>query len=247
MALARSTSTAATSRHASLQYLARRGRRCSRRPARRPSTWPGPSTGMHGMAHRAARRGGRPNVRRCRLADRRAGSSPRPVGWPTRTSRSTERIGAHGAELIPDGANVLTHCNTGALATVEYGTALGVIRAAVEAGKRLHVFVDETRPFLQGARLTAWELQQDGIPLTLITDNMAGHFMIARRRRPGGRRRRPDRRQRRRREQDRHLHAGRALQGERHSVLRRGADLDHRPVARRAAPRSRSRSARRTR
>ncbi|HLI28079.1 MAG TPA: S-methyl-5-thioribose-1-phosphate isomerase, partial [Chloroflexota bacterium] len=75
------------------------------------------------------------------------------------------------------GARVLTHCNAGALATGGYGTALGVIRAAVEAGKRVHVWVDETRPFLQGARLTAWELQADGIPLTLITDNMAGYFM----------------------------------------------------------------------
>jgi methylthioribose-1-phosphate isomerase len=86
-------------------------------------------------------------------------------------------IGAHGQALLPDGANVLTHCNAGALATVDYGTALGVIRAAHEAGKRLHVWVDETRPYLQGARLTAWELQQAGIPATLITDSMAGHFM----------------------------------------------------------------------
>jgi methylthioribose-1-phosphate isomerase len=87
------------------------------------------------------------------------------------------RIGAHGAPLVPDEARVLTHCNAGALATVGYGTALGVVRGAVEAGKRLHVLVDETRPFLQGSRLTAWELQADGIPLTLITDSMAGHFM----------------------------------------------------------------------
>ncbi len=86
-------------------------------------------------------------------------------------------IGRHGADLIPDGARILTHCNAGALATAEYGTALGVIRAAQEQGKQLHVFVDETRPLLQGARLTAWELQQEGIPITLITDNMAGHFM----------------------------------------------------------------------
>jgi len=86
-------------------------------------------------------------------------------------------IGRHGASLIPDGANILTHCNTGALATVDWGTALGVIRTAHEQGKRLHVWVDETRPYLQGARLTAWELQQLGIPCTLITDNMAGHFM----------------------------------------------------------------------
>lgn len=86
-------------------------------------------------------------------------------------------IGRHGAPLVPDGMSVLTHCNAGALATAGYGTALGVIRAAVEAGKRVHVFADETRPFLQGARLTAWELMEDGIPVTLITDNMAGHFL----------------------------------------------------------------------
>jgi methylthioribose-1-phosphate isomerase len=90
---------------------------------------------------------------------------------------TNRRMGAYGATLIPDGARILTHCNTGALATVDYGTALGVMRTAHEQGKRLHVWVDETRPYLQGARLTAWELQQLGIPCTLITDNMAGHFM----------------------------------------------------------------------
>ncbi len=88
-----------------------------------------------------------------------------------------KRMGALGAELIPDGATVLTHCNAGALATGGYGTALGVIRAAFESGKRLRVLADETRPYLQGARLTAWELQRDGIPVELITDGMAGHFM----------------------------------------------------------------------
>ncbi len=86
-------------------------------------------------------------------------------------------IGRNGAILVPDGKTVLTHCNAGALATAGYGTALGVIRAAVEAGKRIDVFADETRPFLQGARLTVWELQQDAIAATLITDNMAGHFL----------------------------------------------------------------------
>ena len=86
-------------------------------------------------------------------------------------------IGRHGAGLVPDGKTVLTHCNAGALATAGYGTALGVIRAAVEAGKKVDVFADETRPFMQGARLTVWELQQDHIPATLITDNMAGHFL----------------------------------------------------------------------
>jgi methylthioribose-1-phosphate isomerase len=88
-----------------------------------------------------------------------------------------EAIGRNGASLIPDAKTVLTHCNAGALATAGYGTALGVIRAAVSAGKKIDVFAGETRPFLQGARLTAWELQQDGIPVTLITDNMAGHFL----------------------------------------------------------------------
>jgi methylthioribose-1-phosphate isomerase len=87
------------------------------------------------------------------------------------------RIGAHGAALIPDGANILTHCNAGALATAGYGTALGVIRAAHEEGRRIHVWVDETRPLLQGARLTTWELQQECIPCTLITDSMAGYLM----------------------------------------------------------------------
>jgi len=86
-------------------------------------------------------------------------------------------MGKHGEVLIPDGARVLTHCNAGALATAGYGTALGVIRAAVEAGKNISVVADETRPFLQGARLTAWELQKDNIPVTLICDNMAGYLM----------------------------------------------------------------------
>ena len=87
-------------------------------------------------------------------------------------------LGRFGAELIPDGATVLTHCNAGALATAgDYGTALGVIRGARDAGKRIAVIADETRPFLQGSRLTAWELGQDDIPVTVITDNMAGHVM----------------------------------------------------------------------
>ncbi len=92
---------------------------------------------------------------------------------------ANQAMGKHGAEFIADGATVLTHCNAGALATAGYGTALGVIRAAVEAGKKVAVFADETRPFLQGARLTAWELHKDNIPVTLITDSMAGHFMKA--------------------------------------------------------------------
>jgi methylthioribose-1-phosphate isomerase len=88
-----------------------------------------------------------------------------------------QAIGKHGAPLVPDHKTVLTHCNAGALATAGYGTALGVIRAAVELGKDIDVFADETRPFLQGARLTVWELQQDNIAATLITDSMAGHFL----------------------------------------------------------------------
>ncbi|HLJ74014.1 MAG TPA: S-methyl-5-thioribose-1-phosphate isomerase [Thermoanaerobaculia bacterium] len=89
---------------------------------------------------------------------------------------ANRRIGRFGSELLGMKATVLTHCNAGALATAGYGTALGVIRAAVEQGKKIAVFADETRPYLQGARLTAWELQQDGIDVTLITDSMAGHF-----------------------------------------------------------------------
>jgi methylthioribose-1-phosphate isomerase len=88
-------------------------------------------------------------------------------------------MGAHGAKLLPANACLLTHCNAGALATAGYGTALGVVRAAIAAGKRIHVYVDETRPFLQGARLTAWELMKDGIPCTLVTDNMAGTLFAA--------------------------------------------------------------------
>lgn len=91
--------------------------------------------------------------------------------------RLNRTLGANGAPLIADGARVLTHCNAGALATAGYGTALGVIRAAVEQGKKLMVYADETRPFLQGSRLTAWELMRDEIPVTLICDNMAGYLM----------------------------------------------------------------------
>jgi methylthioribose-1-phosphate isomerase len=90
---------------------------------------------------------------------------------------ANRKMGAHGAALLPDEARVLTHCNAGALATAGHGTALGIIRSAVEAGKKIHVIADETRPFLQGARLTAWEMMQEQIPVTLIADNMAGHLM----------------------------------------------------------------------
>jgi methylthioribose-1-phosphate isomerase len=90
---------------------------------------------------------------------------------------SCRRLGDRGAELLPAPARVLTHCNAGALATAGYGTALGVVRSAARLGRLQHVFADETRPFLQGARLTAWELQQDSIPVTVITDSMAAHMM----------------------------------------------------------------------
>jgi methylthioribose-1-phosphate isomerase len=90
---------------------------------------------------------------------------------------TNQAMGKHGAVLLPAAGGILTHCNAGALATCGYGTALGVIRAAVDSGKNLHVFADETRPFLQGSRLTAWELMKDNIPTTVISDNMAGAMM----------------------------------------------------------------------
>ena len=90
---------------------------------------------------------------------------------------ANQAMGRHGATLMPNQGGVLTHCNAGALATAGYGTALGVIRAAVEQGKKIHVYADETRPFLQGSRLTAWELMKDGIPTTVISDSMAGAMM----------------------------------------------------------------------
>lgn len=90
---------------------------------------------------------------------------------------ANKRMGDHGQALVEDGSRILTHCNAGALATAGFGTALGVIRAAVNAGKKVQVFASETRPFLQGARLTTWELKEDNIPVKLITDNMCGYFM----------------------------------------------------------------------
>ncbi|MGH2604287.1 MAG: S-methyl-5-thioribose-1-phosphate isomerase, partial [Dehalococcoidia bacterium] len=122
---------------------------------------------------------------RMRTASRRAHSADEcralllaeALAIDTENLQANREMGKLGAELIPEGATVLTHCNAGALATNGYGTALGVIRAAHAAGKRLEVFADETRPLLQGARLTAWELTRDGIPTTLIADTMAGSFM----------------------------------------------------------------------
>src|SRR5947209_9214218 len=90
---------------------------------------------------------------------------------------ANQAMGRHGTTLMPASGGVLTHCNAGALATCGYGTALGVIRAAVEQGKKIHVYADETRSLLQGSRLTAWELTKDGIPTTVISDNMAGAMM----------------------------------------------------------------------
>jgi methylthioribose-1-phosphate isomerase len=90
---------------------------------------------------------------------------------------ANQAMGQYGATLMPASGGVLTHCNAGALATCGYGTALGVIRAAIGQGKKIHVYADETRPFLQGSRLTAWELMKDGIPTTVIADNMAGSMM----------------------------------------------------------------------
>ena len=122
---------------------------------------------------------------------RRKYAATRHLNWPERVAamereavaihaedvECCQRIGRHGQVLLAGNSGVLTHCNAGALATGGYGTALGVIRAAVENGKRLHVYADETRPYLQGARLTAWELRQLDVPVTVITDNMSGHFM----------------------------------------------------------------------
>jgi methylthioribose-1-phosphate isomerase len=108
------------------------------------------------------------------VADRIESAARRIVAEDVATCRA---IGAAGVELVPDGARILTHCNAGALATGGYGTALGIVRAAVQAGRRISVWADETRPFLQGARLTAWELARDDILVTVVTDGMAGHLM----------------------------------------------------------------------
>jgi len=107
----------------------------------------------------------------------RAGLKEEAIRIETEDLAICKSIGRNGAGLIPHGATVLTHCNAGGLATAGYGTALGVIRAAQETGKKIQVFADETRPWLQGARLTTWELMKDNIPVTLISDNMAGFFM----------------------------------------------------------------------
>jgi methylthioribose-1-phosphate isomerase len=116
-------------------------------------------------------------VRTCSLQEIRAALLREAQAIHAEDVAANRALGEYGAALIPRGAQVLTHCNAGALATAGYGTALGIVRAAHEAGKHISVMATETRPFLQGARLTAWELKTDHIPATLITDNMAGHFM----------------------------------------------------------------------
>ena len=127
-------------------------------------------------AHEAHLRRGAPRPA-SRSSRSRIGSIARRRRFTTRTSRAAGRSARFGAEVVPGDARILTHCNAGALATAGYGTALGVVRGAVEAGKQVAVFADETRPFLQGARLTAWELMRDNIDTTVITDNMAGALM----------------------------------------------------------------------
>jgi methylthioribose-1-phosphate isomerase len=116
-------------------------------------------------------------VRTCSVQEIRAALLREAQAIHAEDVAANRALGEYGAALIPRGAQVLTHCNAGALATAGYGTALGIVRAAHDAGKHISVMATETRPFLQGARLTAWELKTDHIPATLITDNMAGHFM----------------------------------------------------------------------
>ena len=156
-------------------------------------------------------------MKRCFADAARAGQSPDEIRETLVTeARSIESediescraLGAFGAAVVPDDGHVLTHCNAGALATSGYGTALGVIRAAVAEGKRVGVYADETRPFLQGARLTAWELVRDGIDTTVITDSMAGPLMRGGKGRCRCGWRRQNRRQRRCRQQDRDIHCG---------------------------------------
>ena len=143
---------------------------CARMAATRPTAvnlfW-----AIDRMKRRLAREAGRPVDEMRRALEEEA------LAIHEEDVATCRALGRQGAEIVPDGARILTHCNAGALATGGYGTALGVVRAAVEAGKRVEVISSETRPFMQGARLTVWELQKDGIPVTLITDSMAGHLM----------------------------------------------------------------------
>ena len=195
-------------------------------------------------------------VQRCVDAARACRSPPRsirPASWTsptrctTRTSRPTARLGRYGAPLLPQSGGVLTHCNTGALATAGYGTALGVIRTAWENGNRVSVFCTETRPWLQGARLTTWELARIGIPATLIVDAAAAALMASgevgavvvgadRITANGDVANKVG-----------HVHAGGAGTGARAPPLRRGAPLDGRPRSRAAAGTSSSRNGRKRR
>ena len=214
-----------------------------------------------GAAHaRTARRSPRPRAAFATRARPRSTWPGRSIAcWPGPTATTSPkreaiheeqrdvdaRIGECGHRSFPDGGNVLTHCNTGPLATGGDGTALGAFVAAHRAGKQLHVYADETRPLLQGARLTMFELRAAGVPATLIVDSAAAITMRAQGRRPAvDRRRRPHRAQRRHRQQDRHLRRRDRRRPSRHPVLRRRAALDVRLRARRRRSRSRSRSAR---
>ena len=191
-------------------------------------------------------------MKRAFAAGAQAGESVEELAAPARargqgdSRRGRGELPGHGRRSAPswcrDGARVLTHCNAGALATAGYGQRPGVIRAAVEQGKKIAVFADETRPFLQGARLTAWELVRDGIDTTVITESMAGPLMRAGDDRPGRRRRGSHRGQRRHREQDRHLYRGGA--GRRARICRSTWPRRCRPsiCRRRTATTSRSRS-----
>ena len=191
---------------------ARRGRRVRRRARRAHAAdeAPGARRGRGAIARArptavnlawgVARAARRVRTRWPRRGARRGARRSRPT-----TSAATGCIGAHGASLVPVGGAVLTHCNTGALACVGYGTALGVVRAAFEAGREPPVWVDETRPLLQGARLTMWECDRLGIDATLVADGAAAVADGPGHGRPRDRRRRPHRRERRRREQDRHV------------------------------------------
>ncbi len=218
-------------------------------------------------ARRAAARRRPRRIRSRRGEDSRARDRPRSTSrgrstacWACRAVRSSprrrrihdeqrdvdRRIAEASVELFPASGNVLTHCNTGPIATGGDGTALGCFIAAHRAGKALHVFVDETRPLLQGARLTMFELHEGGVPCTLIVDSRGGDHDAAQGGARGGRRRGPHRAQRRHREQDRHVRRRDRRGASRHSVLRRRAALDVRLHACNPAKRSRSKSARPT-
>ena len=217
--------------------------------------------------HRRARRACSPGGDRAaaeRIASARPDGGQPALGggracWPPRTRRprrcaileedvaACRAIGEHGREELAGARRILTVCNTGRLATAGCGTALGVVYAKAEAGEPVEVFACETRPLLQGARLTAWELDDAGIPVTVLTDGAAPTLLARGGHRRGDRRLRPGGRQRRHRQQDRHLRAGDRRPPSRRALLRRGAALDAGPRPRRPARRSRSRSATATR